>query len=128
MGMRLVGTRHPSNQKRIDRPVIALMDYEGSPHYIVLKPVLPDSSIIQVLDPPFAPDLLPLDRLMDNPAWTGMILQPMSLPEELIARGRAVWPPLFIITISLSIGLCIAIRVRRMVRAPRFGANVWGSR
>jgi hypothetical protein len=101
LGLRSGGFKLAPGTRQLDRPMIAMMRNGEDGHYIVLKPVKAGSSLVQVLDPPFEPKIIPLDELIANPNWTGLTLQPMTFLEDIMARGKPAWVMLGIFSVAL---------------------------
>ncbi len=118
LGLRLAGSRLSPGTKQIDRPLIAMMRHGDDRHYVLVRPVSPGSSLVQTLDPPFEPKIIPLDVLMANPGWTGLILQPMTFIEEVLARTKSAW----VMFIILCFGIMIYMNFR--TRFGRSGSSV----
>lgn len=73
LGLGLSGARLDHGD-RLAGPAIAFVKSGREGHFVVLRPVGTTGRMVQVIDPPDAPEALDLDRLIDSPEWTGRLL------------------------------------------------------
>lgn len=112
-GARLRGLRFEPSDTRPDRPFIAFVEEAGEGHFLVVRPVGSTGTMIQLIEPPFAPRVVDYERFVRGRAWTGRSLVAETSAEAL---GRDWLPPL------LAGGLLLVgtvTLIRRIVRARR---------
>lgn len=108
-GVRLRGVRFVQGGGPLDRPAIAFLALANEGHFVVLRPVGVTGTMVQVLDPPFAPRVVDYADLLASRQWTGRILVPQSAFERFV---EIAWFPL--IGLGFAVGLALlANRFRR---------------
>jgi hypothetical protein len=76
LGLRVEGVRFVKGDRALDRAAIAFIKDSKGGHFLVLRPVGTTSTMVQVIDPPHAPQITDYDRLFESRVWTGRILLP----------------------------------------------------
>lgn len=84
LGLALRGIPFGKDDVPPDRPAIASMSGSNDAHYVVLRPVGRTGTMVQVIDPPYAPQVVDSTDLIGGPAWTGRLL----IPGRSYERGR----------------------------------------
>ncbi len=110
LGLSLEGVRFVQGDKALDRIAIAFTKDSKGGHFLVLRPVGTTGTMVQVIDPPHAPQVIDYDRLLESRAWTGRILLP-----------RDAWPVRYAVPLVLA-GLCVPLvpfAVWRQMRSSR---------
>lgn len=82
-GLRLRGVRFDREDVPLDRPAIARLDQGTAGHFVLLRPVGRTGTMVQILEPQFAPSITDYGPLISGPAWTGQLLVPTSRMERL---------------------------------------------
>ena len=75
-GLGLEGVRFAKGDKALNRPAIAFFQDKKGGHFVVLRPVGATGTMVQVIDPPHAPQIMDYDRILSAKPWTGRILIP----------------------------------------------------
>jgi len=77
-GVPLEGVRLAKGDPSPRRPVIAFLHDPRGGHFAVLRPVGTTRTMVQVIDPPSAPWIVDLDRVVASENWTGKVLTPRN--------------------------------------------------
>lgn len=104
VGLDLQGVRFGKRDVPLDRPAIAFLDTPGEGHFVALQPVGSMGTMVQVLDPPYAPALVDYSQLLARRSWSGRLLVRRTTAEYLTSWA---WLPLLVVLIVL---LCRPIR------------------
>ncbi len=91
-GLNLVGALLKKDSKAIDRPMIMYLKQGEHGHFIVVRPVGPSGSLVQILDPNLRPDVIDKSDLFAAREWSGLTLMP----------SRPNWPS----RIGWTLGAC----------------------
>jgi hypothetical protein len=76
LGLDLEGVKFVKGDKELDRPAIAFLKDAKGGHFAVLRPVGTTGTMVQVIDPPYAPWIADYDRVLSTRSWTDRILVP----------------------------------------------------
>jgi hypothetical protein len=76
LGLELEGVRFAKGDRALDRPAIAFLKDTRGGHFAVLRPVGTTGTMVQVIDPPYAPWIADYDRVLAAKSWTGRVLIP----------------------------------------------------
>lgn len=74
LGLSLEGLDLASYGRRPDRPIIIFLKRKGLGHFAVLRPVGTTGKMVQLIDPPYPPQVLDYDRLTEMENWTNFAL------------------------------------------------------
>jgi Peptidase C39 family len=97
LGLSLEGVRIAKQDKALDRAAIAFVKDAKGGHFLVLRPVGTTGTMVQVIDPPRAPQIMDYNLLFESRAWKGRILLP-----------RDPWPVRHAISLVLA-ALCVPL-------------------
>lgn len=107
LGLTLTGSRFDRGDAPLDGPAIAFVKEERAGHFVVLRPVGTTGTMVQVIDPPYAPRVVDVASLIGSAVWTGRVLT-VDRPRSL---GKVAYP------VSAATGLVLlAIVARRRGR------------
>ena len=106
LGIDLRGVRFGKGDIPLDRPAIAFLDTPGEGHFITLQPVGTMGTMVQVLDPPYAPAVVDYSQLLARPSWSGRLLVRRTTGEYLASRA---WLPILAL-----LGVLLYKPVRRL--------------
>ena len=73
-GLGLEGVRFDKGDRPLDRPAIMYLADGGGGHFAVIRPVGTTGTMVQVIDPPYAPRIVDTSRLFESGTWTGRVL------------------------------------------------------
>jgi len=76
LGVPMDGVRFGKGDAPLRRPSIAFLIGDRGGHFIVLRPVGTTGTMVQLIDPPNAPQIMDYDRVLATRAWTGRLLLP----------------------------------------------------
>ena len=79
-GVRLRRAKFVKGDGPLDRPAIAFLSLANEGHFVVLRPVGVTGTMVQVLDPPFAPRVVDYKDILSGRQWTGRVLVPPIVP------------------------------------------------
>ena len=74
MGLPLDGVKFDKGDEPLDRPAIAFFKDAKAGHFALLRPVGATGTMVQLIDPPHAPQILDYSRLFQSKTWTGRVL------------------------------------------------------
>jgi ABC-type bacteriocin/lantibiotic exporter with double-glycine peptidase domain len=86
LGCEIEGVQQSRKSAPLHRPAIAFFKDAGSGHFAVLRPVGTTGTMVQILDPPRAPQIVDFDRLIHERSWTGRLLLRTEEPFQ-----RLIW-------------------------------------
>ncbi len=108
-GVELIGTKYGRGDLPLDQPAIAFMRGSANGHFVLLRPVGTTGTMVQVLDPPRAPQIVDYDRLFQSASWTGQILTPRSAFSSILG-----WLKLGLVAVVAAVaGRVLVRRIRR---------------
>lgn len=76
LGLPLSGELISASQMPPNMPVIAYFRKSENGHFAVLRPVGTTGTMVQLIDPPFAPQIVDYKQLSQSPQWNGKLLVP----------------------------------------------------
>lgn len=113
LGLLLDGRKLTKSDRRLDRPAIAFLEDARGGHFAVVRPVGVTGTLVQVIDAPYAPRIVDIDRLFDSRQWTGRILIPRR-PHYMLYWAACVAP-----VASISFAVLLRWRLGKSNARPR---------
>ena len=74
LGIKVNGVKIPRQAKALDREMLMLLKHDTHGHYVVIRPVGPSGTLIQIVDGLEPPRVLEKTKLVDGESWTGIVL------------------------------------------------------